>query len=206
VSEDSGEEPDGGDEEEDVNPFDRLDSVMAGADTPFETSRRAERTPSDADGDSGDDGDADGDSGDDGGSGDDGPLDDAFSLDPGREDSVASDPDTPFQELQSDVGEGSGDTDFDRLFEEMFTEAETDGLDGESVWEELEGAGVEEASGEEHIVPTREFCARCEHVADPPEVRCTYEGSEIVEFVDEETVRVRNCPIVARRLEIGEMD
>jgi hypothetical protein len=37
-------------------------------------------------------------------------------------------------------------------------------------------------------------------------VRCTYEGSEIVEFVDGDTVRVPGCSIVARGQEVGEMD
>jgi hypothetical protein len=114
---------------------------------------------------------------------------------------------SPFDELASDVGESSsGDVDFDHLFEEMSTEA--DGIDAESVWAELGSAGVGngETSGEEHIVPTRAFCAQCEHVADPPEVRCTYEGSEIVEFVDKDNVRVRNCPIMKRRQQVSEMD
>lgn len=136
----------------------------------------------------------------------DGPFDDAFSLDPAAEDGSASDPASPFDELATDVGgSGSADVDFDGLFEEMSTEA--DGIDADSVWEELEGGiDEEEASGEEHVVPTRAFCAQCDHVADPPDVRCTYEGSEIVEFIDKDNVRVRNCPIVAQRREVSEME
>jgi len=123
--------------------------------------------------------------------------------------STGSDAASPFDELASEVGSDPGDVDVDRLFEEMFTEAETDEIDGESVWNELEERTTEEArdpDGEERIVPTWAFCAQCEHVADPPEVRCTYEGSEIVEFVDEERVRVRNCPIVAQRERVSEME
>jgi len=137
----------------------------------------------------------------------DGPFDDAFSLDSPGSDS-ASELDSPFEELQSDVGgAGSEDVDFDGLFAEMFTEEETGEIDADSVWEELEG-GIDEgeASGEEHVVPTRAFCAQCDHVTDPPDVRCTYEGSEIVEFIDKNNVRVRNCPIVARRREVSEME
>jgi hypothetical protein len=143
-----------------------------------------------------------------------------------------SDDPSPFDELASEVGADSGDADFDRLFEEMFTEAGTEEMDADSVWEELEDTDGESArtgsddtdtdsvwgaleetatedrdlDGEDSVVPTQSFCAQCEHVADPPEVRCTYEGSEIVEFVDEDHVRVRNCPIVARREGISEME
>jgi hypothetical protein len=116
---------------------------------------------------------------------------------------------SPFDELASEVGSDPDDIDVDRLFEEMFTEGETEEIDAEWIWDELEETSVAEgrdSDGEEHIVPTWAFCAQCEHVADPPEVRCTYNGSEIVEFVDEERVRVRNCPIVARREQISEME
>lgn len=77
-----------------------------------------------------------------------------------------------------------------------------------SVWSDSEEttAGNRDVDGDGSVVPTISFCAQCEHVADPPEVRCTYEGSEIVEFVDEDHVRVRNCPIVAQREQISEMD
>jgi len=133
----------------------------------------------------------------------------AFAV--GRE---GSDDASPFDELQADTN----DVDPDELFEEMFVEQEAGDLDTESVWETLEGTereggkqdggGLEgeTSEGDEHVVSAREFCADCEHAAEPPEVRCTYEGSEIVEFVDKNTVRVRNCPIVARRNKLGEMN
>ncbi len=140
------------------------------------------------------------------GSAEPGPADDAFSAEPVD---AGTDAASPFDELASGPGDsGPEDVDFDRLFDELSAGEETGEIDGERVWAELEDQGVEdtEASGEEHVVPAREFCAQCEHVADPPDVRCTYEGSEIVEFVDRDTVRVRGCPIVARRREIGRMD
>lgn len=145
---------------------------------------------------------------------------------------------SPFDELDPEVGSGTGDV--DGLFEEVFTEAETDELDTEAVWDELEGtdektvrdepveAGSDGATdgeaiwdkleetaseghdrdldGTEHVVQTSSFCEQCVYVDDPPEARCTYDGSEIVEFVDEDHVRVKNCPIVARREGIGEVD
>jgi hypothetical protein len=136
--------------------------------------------------------------------------DDAFSAESlgTAEPGPGTDAASPFDELESDVGDaGSADVDFDRLFEEMSAESETEGIDEEWVWDELEGGSPGGAgSGEEHIVPTRAFCAQCEHVADPPEVQCTYEGSEIIELVDKDNVRVRGCPIVEQRQRISEME
>jgi hypothetical protein len=111
---------------------------------------------------------------------------------------------SPFDELDADV-EG---VDIDELFEEMSTETATEGIDTGSVWSAIEGEGTEpeETSGEEHVVPTRTFCAQCEHVADPPAVECTYEGSEIVEFVDRDHVRVSNCPIVEQRRHVSDVE
>jgi len=118
----------------------------------------------------------------------------------------ASDAASPFDELDADVD----DVDPDELFEEMFVEQEAGGIDAESVWDALEESDEEpeeaDAEGDEHVVSAREFCAQCEHAAEPPEIRCTYEGSEIVEFADKNTVRVRNCPIVARRNQLGDME
>jgi hypothetical protein len=128
--------------------------------------------------------------------------DDAFSAE--SLGTVEADPDeaSPFAELESGAG-GAEDLDFD----ELFTEPDVGEIDESWVWDELGGRGEETPEGgEEHIVSTRAFCAQCEHVAEPPEVACTYEGSEIVESVDKDNVRVRNCPIVAQRRSLSDMD
>lgn len=49
----------------------------------------------------------------------------------------------------------------------------------------------------ETLVPKRSYCESCHFFADPPEATCTYSGAEIVEIVDSEQFRVRNCPVVA---------
>lgn len=112
--------------------------------------------------------------------------------------------DSPFDAFDSDVE----DVDLDELFEEKFIEGEAGELDSEAVWDRLDEteAREEETAAEEHVVPARGFCAQCEHAAEPPEVHCTYEGSEIVEFIDTDMVRVHNCPIVEQRRQLGEMD
>ena len=112
---------------------------------------------------------------------------------------------SPFDELASDVS-APEDVDFDQFFDEMSPKEGAGEIDEGWVWDELEETGERETSGEEHIVSARAFCAQCEHAAEPPDVRCTYEGSEIVEFVDRDNVRLRNCPIVAERNQLDEID
>ena len=103
----------------------------------------------------------------------------------------------------------SGDTD---QADELFEEVHVTELDSEDVWTALAEDGVED-TGEigagadakpvevadgfsDHIVPKNEFCQRCEHLADPPTLSCRHEGTAIVEVVDGEQFRVRNCPMV----------
>jgi hypothetical protein len=49
----------------------------------------------------------------------------------------------------------------------------------------------------ETVVPKGEYCESCYFFTDPPAVGCRYAESEIVEIVDSEQFRVRNCPVVA---------
>jgi hypothetical protein len=51
----------------------------------------------------------------------------------------------------------------------------------------------------DHVVPKTEFCQQCPHFTDPPETACTHEGTTIVEVVDGDHFRVRDCPIVAEQ-------
>jgi hypothetical protein len=53
-----------------------------------------------------------------------------------------------------------------------------------------------EARRVDHLVPKAAYCQRCRHLAAPPEVRCTHEGTEIVEVADADHFRVRGCPMV----------
>jgi hypothetical protein len=52
-----------------------------------------------------------------------------------------------------------------------------------------------------HLVRKRAYCESCEYFTAPPEVACTYDGGEIVEVVDSDRFRVRNCPVVAGRID-----
>lgn len=89
-------------------------------------------------------------------------------------------------------------------FESMAVES----VDPENLWAALAGddpaAGVADrfgavggaARGLEHVVPKRTFCQSCPHFAAPPTFACTRRGTDLVEVVDADRFRVRNCPVV----------
>jgi hypothetical protein len=88
--------------------------------------------------------------------------------------------------------------------------AQRDGrADADREW----GATFEPEADEqqETVVSKDSHCESCYFFSAPPEVACTYEGSEIVEIVDSERFEVRNCPVVASVVDtdgsrIGEED
>ncbi|MBB6645213.1 hypothetical protein [Halobellus ruber] len=61
---------------------------------------------------------------------------------------------------------------------------------------EVESVGDDGSAAREHVVPKDKYCQSCPYLAAPPELRCTHEGTEIVEVVGSERFRVRNCPMV----------
>jgi hypothetical protein len=118
------------------------------------------------------------------------------------------DPDVPLSEL---AAEASASSEAERS--ELFEEVDVGEVDAEAVWDAVveEGNPPEEGLGEteepataaeptrkpnEHVIDKREYCQRCEFFTQPPTVACTNEGTEIVELVDSEQFRVRNCPKV----------
>jgi hypothetical protein len=120
----------------------------------------------------------------------------------------------PFAALERTVEESDTETDETDPFEQM----EVGDVDEEAVWESLEGeeaaaadqpsvgAGADAerverddpgAERPDHVVEKSAYCQRCQFFSAPPEVRCTHEGTAIVEVVDSERFRVRGCPMVA---------
>lgn len=109
-----------------------------------------------------------------------------------------------------------GDVDFDELsvdddlaeeVDELIEDRSVPAATGEpaTVGEEPPPADVSTgADVDESIVPTQFYCRSCEYFSEPPEVHCNHKGTTIVEFVDLEHVRVRDCPIVARRRSLVE--
>ena len=110
---------------------------------------------------------------------------------------TAEDPD-PFEQLADD------ETDEPIDIEDLFAEGSVDDVDSDSLWDELENGVSSPIDNQPEapdisIVPKRSFCQDCPHLIDPSGVRCTHEGTEILDFPDMGHVRVRNCPIVEER-------
>lgn len=88
--------------------------------------------------------------------------------------------------------------------ESAFEEMDVGAIDEDEVWREISDAqargSVRDAGKRDYAeVDKHRYCERCEHFTEPPAVRCTHEGTEILEFVDNDTVRLADCPIVAQR-------
>ena len=123
--------------------------------------------------------------------------------------------DDPFE----DLGPEDDDADVDAAIDDLFTEVQVDEFDDEAVWDALtegdaaaggpggNGAGqaraVDEAAPPDEregtVVPKASYCQKCEHFSKPPQAVCGNPGTEIVELVDVDHFRVRNCPVVERR-------
>jgi hypothetical protein len=122
----------------------------------------------------------------------------------------------PFEELDAEPLEDEVDADVD----ELFTEVQVGEVDEETVWAELteeEGAAQPTVTGEaervadeasvhpeadadaDTVVPKASYCQQCEHFSPPPGMACRNPGTDIVELVDMEHFRVRDCPVVERR-------
>lgn len=120
---------------------------------------------------------------------------------------LADSEDDPFSGFGRD--ERAGDP-----FEELTGESvgsEDSARPDSDLWEELSRSEVEpetETHGQRRFaeVSKHTYCERCEHFSEPPEIACAHEGTDIIEFVDFETVRVADCPIVAEREQLADMD
>ena len=112
----------------------------------------------------------------------------------------------PLADLAEDV-DARRDRSGEDVFEAAFAEQPFEEVDDDTVWdddgddESKFGAVGEviEAGERTYVVSKRNFCERCRHFSDPPDVRCTHEGTEIREFVDMDHVRLYSCPIVEER-------
>ncbi|WP_436901598.1 hypothetical protein [Halovenus halobia] len=127
-----------------------------------------------------------------------------MGLDVGRRDDSG-----PGEDPFSDVGDREGDP-FDS-FEDTFEEMDVDKLDPDEVWQDLASAESRGSVGSARQrtyaeVSKHSYCEQCEYFSPPPDVSCGHEGTDIVEFLDMETVRVVDCPIVTEREELEASD
>lgn len=107
----------------------------------------------------------------------------------------------------SDMDEREGDP-FSQMGD-AFEEMDTDEIDPDSVWQELTSAESRGSISDQQQrifaeVSKHSYCEACEYFTGPPDIECTHEGTEIIEFLDMETVRLVDCPIVAERRELEE--
>ena len=105
--------------------------------------------------------------------------------------------------LDTDTREGDPFENVRGAFEEMAVSE----LDPDSVWQQLASAESRGSVGDARErtyadVSKHSYCEQCEHFSEPPNIFCSHEGTEIVEFLDMDTVRVVDCPIVAEREEL----
>ncbi|WP_424003295.1 hypothetical protein ACOZ4I_04070 [Haloarcula salina] len=121
----------------------------------------------------------------------------AVDVEEFRTDSDASsdDPFAGFEEAQDDP---FGDT------ESAFERVDVDHVDADKVWAEITGDGDDADVAENRYaeVSKHRYCEQCEHFSEPPNAHCTNEDTELVEFLDMETVRLRDCPVVAEQHEL----
>jgi len=99
-----------------------------------------------------------------------------------------------------------GDSEGDDPFE-TFESVDVGGVDADEVWSSLSSVDDTAAEFDERVyyeVSKHRFCEQCPNFSGPPEARCAVDGTEIVEFVDMETVRLVNCPVVAEQEDLGE--
>jgi hypothetical protein len=91
-----------------------------------------------------------------------------------------------------------------------FQRIDVEDIDADELWERLQraqdGESVDDAAERtKRVVSKHEYCETCEHFSEPPQVRCSHEGTDIVEFTDIEHVMVLDCPIVANREELEQL-
>lgn len=102
--------------------------------------------------------------------------------------------------------EVTADDEMDQAFDDMVDDVETDEVWSEVTEEDEEMLAEDQSATEEPEMDTgiaevskHDYCEGCEYLSQAPEIHCTHEGTEILDFADMETVRVSNCPIVAER-------
>jgi hypothetical protein len=108
------------------------------------------------------------------------------------------DPEDPFSGMDSPAEDpfGSGESAFERV--------DVDHIDADKVWAEIAEDDDSRETPESRYaeVSKHRYCEQCEHFSEPPNAHCTNDGTEIMEFLDMETVRLLNCPVVAEQHEI----
>jgi len=133
---------------------------------------------------------------------DDGPTFEEEFIDDGETMSAGPTPSTgeddPFSAMDGRDGDPFGEG------ESAFEAVDVESLDHDEVWESLDADESTPSPGQSRYtdVSKHRFCEQCEHFSSPPAAHCTHEEAEIIEYLDMETVRLLNCPVVAEQREL----
>jgi len=84
-------------------------------------------------------------------------------------------------------------------------------VDEDEVWAAISDAqargSVADAGGRTYAeVSKHRYCETCTYFSAPPDVACSHDGTEILSFLDAETVRLVDCPVVAERRDLERRD
>lgn len=112
-------------------------------------------------------------------------------------------------ERTAPFSQADGVDDGDPAAADAFQREDVASIDADAVWEQLGEARRGESAADQRDyaeVSKHSFCEQCEHFSAPPDVACAHEGTEILAFLDMETVRVVDCPVVADRRGIDERE
>jgi len=113
-------------------------------------------------------------------------------------------PGTP--ELGVDDAEAADDDPFTSP-ESSLSHVDVGDVDEDEIWSAIADAqsrgSVAEAGERTYAeVSKHSFCETCRYFSGPPDIACGHDGTEIMEFVDMETVRLVDCPVVAERRDL----
>ncbi|WP_324758860.1 hypothetical protein [Haloarcula montana] len=121
------------------------------------------------------------------------------AADDGPAPGSADDPFAGMDDREGDPFEG-GESAFERV--------DVGSIDADSVWEEITAEDDDGPAGESVTevpdvgyaeVSKHRYCEQCEFFSGPPAVNCSHDEAQILEFIDMETVRLADCPIVAEQ-------
>ncbi|WP_327051301.1 hypothetical protein [Halomicrococcus gelatinilyticus] len=144
---------------------------------------------------------------------DDEPTTDGDGTTPSGEPAADEEPatgDEPMADLVSEIEERRDRA--DASVDDAFTAVDVGEVDRDELWADLRGddgtdrvsvrAAEDDADRDVHTVD-KATCHGCPHLDDPPELRCTHEGTEILAVEDTEHFRVADCPVVAEETDLG---
>ena len=115
------------------------------------------------------------------------------------------DPEDPLGDLAEDVRRRRRRDDADA--EDPFEAIDVEDVDPEELWRQISEGGAAATGAEEvAVVSKRDYCHRCEHFSEPPDIRCTHDGTRIEELVGVDRFRVIDCPVVRENARLSNED